>query len=232
MKVRPFCFVCFLQERQYYAKTCAERREAMEIYIKPMEKVQIVQKRTVYLRDIAEILLSGQEAGEAERMVVFQIPKEKKATYLISVVEIIDLLQKKWPQARVQVLGEMDTLIEYLPKAQRENPFWLAGKIAFVALVLFTGAAATIMCFHTDTQIPLLFQNLYYLFFEENREVPLLLSIPYSIGLGVGIILFFNHFSKLSLTQDPTPIEIEMTTYEKEANASIIDTLNQRKGGA
>ncbi|HAX34118.1 MAG TPA: stage V sporulation protein AA, partial [Tyzzerella sp.] len=47
-----------------------------------------------------------------------------------------------------------------------------------------------------------------------------------------GIIVFFNHFSKITLTQDPTPIEIEMTTYEKETNASVIDHLNRRKGGA
>ena len=68
-------------------------------------------------------------------------------------------------------------------------------------------------------------------FYGENREMPALLSIPYSIGLGLGIIIFFNHFSKFSLTEDPTPIEIEMTTYEKETNASIIDFLGRQKGG-
>ena len=56
-----------------------------------------------------------------------------------------------------------------------------------------------------------------------------LLSIPYSIGLGMGIIIFFNHFSKFSLTDDPTPIEIEMTTYEKETNASVIDFLEKKR---
>ncbi|MBQ9091777.1 MAG: stage V sporulation protein AA, partial [Anaerotignum sp.] len=87
------------------------------------------------------------------------------------------------------------------------------------------------MCFHTDTQLPLIFQNIYYIFFGENKDMPALLSIPYSIGLGLGIIIFFNHFSKISLTEDPTPIEIEMTTYEKETNASVIDFLGRRKGG-
>ncbi len=35
------------------------------------------------------------------------------------------------------------------------------------------------------------------------------------------------HFSKKYITKDPTPIEIEMTTYEKEANTSMIDALNK-----
>jgi stage V sporulation protein AA len=100
-----------------------------------------------------------------------------------------------------------------------------------VSAVLFVGAATTIMCFHTDVQLPLIFQNIYYIFYGENREMPAILSIPYSIGLGLGIIIFFNHFSEASLTEDPTPIEIEMTTYEKETNASVIDFLGRRKGG-
>ena len=61
--------------------------------------------------------------------------------------------------------------------------------------------------------------------------MPAILSVPYSIGIGLGIIIFFNHFSKFSLTEDPTPIEIEMTTYEKETNASVIDYLSRQKRG-
>lgn len=203
----------------------------MDIYIKPVEKVQIVGKREVLLRDVAEILLSGQTAGEAERLAVFQIPEERKRTYLISVVDLIRVLNQKYPNATVNNVGEMDILIEYLPRAEERRPLWLWAKAAFVALVLFVGASTTIMCFHSDTQLPLIFENMYYLFFGENKEVPKLLSIPYSIGLGIGIIVFFNHFSRLTLTQDPTPIEIEMTTYEKETNASVIDHLNRRRGG-
>lgn len=50
----------------------------MDIYIKPAEKVQLVGKREVLLRDVAEVFLSGQTAGEAERLVVFRIPEERK----------------------------------------------------------------------------------------------------------------------------------------------------------
>ena len=49
----------------------------MDIYIKPAEKVQLVGKREVLLRDVAEVFLSGQTAGEAERLVVFRIPEER-----------------------------------------------------------------------------------------------------------------------------------------------------------
>ena len=203
----------------------------MDIYIKPVEKAQIIQKRDVLLRDIAEVFIGGQTAGEAEKLVVFRIPETGKKTYLLSVVDIIKVLNQKWPDATISNVGEMDILIEYLPREEKKTKGWTLIKVAFVSLILFIGAATTIMCFHTDVQLPLIFQNIYYIFFGENREMPALLSIPYSIGLGLGIIIFFNHFSKVSLTEDPTPIEIEMTTYEKETNVSVIDFLGRRKGG-
>lgn len=203
----------------------------MDIYIKPVEKVQVVQKRNVLLRDVAEVFIDGQTAGEAETLAVFQIPEEKKRTYLLSVMDIIRELSKQYPGASISNVGEMDILVEYLPKPERKKPLWTAAKVLMISLILFTGASTTIMCFHSDAQLPMIFQNIYYIFFGENREMPAMLSVPYSIGLGLGIIIFFNHFSKITLTEDPTPIEIEMTTYEKEANASIIDALEHRKGG-
>lgn len=201
----------------------------MDIYIKPMEKASIVRKREVLLRDVAEVYIGGAKTQEAGRLVVFSIPEEKKKTYLLSVLDLIRILHQKYPKASISNLGEMDILIEYQPQPERKNPLWTAAKIAFVSLILFVGATTTIMCFHSDTQLPLIFQNVYYIFFGENREMPAMLSIPYSIGVGLGIILFFNHFSKATLTDDPTPIEIEMTTYEKETNASVIDYLEQQK---
>ena len=201
-----------------------------DIYIKPMEKVQIVRKREVLLRDVAEVFVGGQSGGEAEKLAVFRIPGEGKKTYLLSVLDLVRALNRKYPDATVSNVGQADILLEYLPEAEKKSKLWTWTKVAFVSLVLFVGAATTIMCFHTDVQLPLIFQNIYYIFFGENREMPALLSVPYSIGLGLGIIVFFNHFSKISLTEDPTPIEIEMTTYEKETNASVIDFLGRRKG--
>ena len=203
----------------------------MDIYIMSAEKVQVIQRRVVLLRDVASVFVSGQTKGDVEKLEVFQIPSDRKKTYLLSVMDLIQALKVKYPNASIHALGETDILVEYLPQKEKNSVCWLWVKVAIVSAVLFVGAATTIMCFHTDVQLPLIFQNIYYIFYGENREMPKLLSIPYSIGLGLGIIIFFNHFSKVSLTEDPTPIEIEMTTYEKETNASIIDFLGRRKGG-
>jgi stage V sporulation protein AA len=47
----------------------------------------------------------------------------------------------------------------------------------------------------------------------------------------VGIIVFFNHFMGKKITDDPTPIEVEMALYETEVVETVLDALNTQKMG-
>lgn len=201
----------------------------LDIYIKPNEKISITGRKIVYLKDIGEIWIPGQSTASLENLVVYQVPEDTEKTYLISIIDIIKAITLKFPDATVNNVGEMDILLTYQKQYKQQNKVWLYSKITFIALILFTGASTSIMSFHSDAQIPKIFQNYYYMFFGEYNDMPLILAIPYTIGLAMGIILFFNHFSKIYVTKDPTPIEIEMTTYEKETNTSIIDALNRKQ---
>lgn len=203
----------------------------MDIYIKPMEKVQIIGRKIIYLSDVAEIYAEGVSQSQLEKLPVFQISENKENMYLLSVLELVQSIKKQYPKAVVSNVGESDILISYAPKPKKEYKFVLWGKILFVSAVLFCGAATTIMCFHSDTQLPLIFQNYYAMAYGESQELPKLVTIPYSIGLVVGILVFFNHFSKFALSKDPTPIEVEMTTYEKETITSTVEQLERKKRG-
>ena len=200
----------------------------MDVYIKPVEKAEIVGRRLVYLKDIAQVYIGGQTEGALDDLVILKIKDERKGSYLISVMDVIKAISNHLPNATISNVGEMDVVVEYSPKAKKENNILLYAKVALVFFVLVAGASTTIMSFHSDGQIPRIFENYYYIFFRENSDMPSILTIPYSIGLGVGIIVFFNHFSKFYITKDPTPIEVEMTTYEKETITSIVDALNKR----
>lgn len=47
-------------------------------------------------------------------------------------------------------------------------------------------------------------------------------EIFYSLGIGVGVVFFFNHFGHGKITQDPTPIEVQMRTYEEDVDKALI----------
>ena len=201
----------------------------MDIYIKPMEKVQMVGRKIIYLSDVAEVYAGDSCQGALEKLPVFQVPENTENMYLISVLELVQAITALYPKATVSNVGESDILLSYAPYTKKENKLILWSKILFVSAVLFCGAATTIMCFHSDTQLPLIFRNYYAMAYGENTELPKLVTIPYSIGLVVGILVFFNHFSKFALSKDPTPIEVEMTTYEKETITSTIERLGRKK---
>ena len=55
------------------------------------------------------------------------------------------------------------------------------------------------------------------------------LEIMYSIGIGLGVVLFFNHFGRLKITDDPTPVEVQMRIYEDDVDTTVLEK-ERRKG--
>ena len=55
------------------------------------------------------------------------------------------------------------------------------------------------------------------------------LEIFYAIGLAVGIILFFNHIGKKKLSDDVTPIQVEMDKHNKDTYDTIIDKVKEKR---
>ena len=53
------------------------------------------------------------------------------------------------------------------------------------------------------------------------------LEISYSLGLAVGIILFFNHVGGRRITRDATPIEVAMKLYERDVDDTLIETADR-----
>lgn len=201
----------------------------MDIYIKPVKKVQVTKKQHIYIRDIAEVVAEGKLAERVKNIKLMEIKEKNEKSYLISVIDIISKINAVLPGNTINNVGEIDTIVEYSTKGKSENKLWLYLKVTFVAIILFTGSATAIMSFHSDAQMSTVFDNYYYIFFKEQATNPIIIDLPYSIGLAVGIIVFFNHFSGKKITNDPTPIEVEMSTYESEVTDNIIDTLNTER---
>lgn len=208
----------------------------MDIYIKPVKKFKIAERKVVYLRDVAEVYCPSGRQEDVSSTIVLNITKNEKRTYLVSVMDIIKQISNKLSDTNVTVnnVGEMDILVEYSPKHKKDNAFMKYLKVVVVSVILFMGGATAIMSFHSDAEMPQIMKNYYETFFGEIEEFPLVLEIPYSIGLGVGIIVFFNHFSKIKITQDPTPLEVQMSTYENEVIGSVVDALDKenKNGGS
>lgn len=200
--------------------------ENMDIYIKADKKYNTNKTGKVHLKDIAKVSCDSSIKAQVENLTVLNIKEKAEKCYLVSVIDIINIISNAFPGFSINSVGEIDTVIEYQSN-KKNNAFIKYIKIIFVCLVLFAGSATAIMSFHSDAQMSTVFENYYYIFFNEKIENPAVINLPYSIGLAIGIIVFFNHFTNKKLTSDPTPIEVEMTVYEKDVADNIIDTLDK-----
>ena len=103
-------------------------------------------------------------------------------------------------------------------------------KTIIICLILFFGVGFSIMSFNNDVSIDDMFSKISKQFTGDKEQGRKILEYCYSIGLGVGIIIFYNHFGPKKLTKDPTPIEVEMRKYERDINQTLIDGHNRDDG--
>ncbi len=201
----------------------------IEIYVKPVKKLSVSEQNIIRISDICEVYTQPNLANKLKDIKILEIKEQVDKNYLISIIDIINVIDRSLPGHTINNLGESDVVIEYSVKNQEKNSVSKMIKIICVVIILLAGSSTAIMSFHSDAQMSKVFENYYYIFFNERVENPLLLDIPYSIGLAIGIIIFFNHFSGKKLTDDPTPIEVEMSLYEDNVIDTLIDSLNQEK---
>ena len=202
------------------------------VYIKIEQNIVVHDKR-VRLEDIATITSSDQAmVRQLKQMQVYRFPDKKqgKQDYIqvFSLMKIIQMIQQEYPQADVQNIGESDFVLKYLPpKGKSKTLEWV--KTVFLCIVVFFGAAFTIMAFNNDVSVPDIFSKLYRQVLDVESSGFTELEICYSIGLPIGVLLFFNHFGNYKLTSDPTPIDVEMRKYEQDVDTSYIQ--NAGRGG-
>ena len=192
----------------------------MDIYIKPKKKAALVGVQRVTVGHVADVFADGGLKKRAEA-VGLASPKTGGA-YLISVIDIVAAISAALPGHAVVNLGEMDTIVSLRAAPPKKNRAWQWTKIAAVSLILFTGSITAIMTFHTDSQLSTVFSKYHEMFFGTAAQQPHIITIPYAIGLAVGIVVFFNHFGGRRLTKEPTPIEVELATYEKDVEDALI----------
>lgn len=187
------------------------------IYIRMRNRVQVKPEESLSLKDIAQII-AGEEIYEKLTMLQVLKVTPKDHIHIIDVMKVIKFITGIFPGYEVQAVGPPQTIIEVIYKKKGMSiPFFI-----LVWFLLFFGAALTIMNFHEDVSMQSVHERLYFIMTGKNVEKPLMFQIPYSIGIGVGMILFFNHVFKKRLNEEPSPLEVEMFNYQQSLDQYVI----------
>ena len=203
------------------------------LYIK-IEQNVLVKEPTVVLKDIAKLTSTNRElTNKLKTLKVYQFhtpanqDKKKRQSQVFSILKIIELIGKEYPNVDIQNMGEKDFIIEYEP--QQEVKWIQYLKVAILCIFTFFGSAFTIMTFNNDVGVGEVFLDFYQQVMGKSSNGFTVLEISYAIGLSLGILIFFNHIGRKKITHDPTPIQVDMRTYEKDIDTTFIENCG-RKG--
>ena len=198
------------------------------LYIQTEENVEVHHPH-VYLQDIAKLSCTNSKILNHLRVLpVANLDPDKTGRYVISVMDLINDIQLKEPDLDITHIGEPNFIITY-QKEGTVNIVIRWCKVIFVCLATFFGAGFSIMTFNNDVDVSKLFGQIYELVIGKESNGFTILEIMYSVGLVVGILIFFNHFGKKRFTVDPTPMEVQMRLYENDIQTTLVEDAARRK---
>lgn len=202
-------------------------RDRKLVYIKACPYCR-VNKKTIRMKDILKLECGDMNAVEKIKEIPIQLKCTKnKDKDVISILDIITLIHEADPQIIVINEGEKDVVLEY-QEIKKEKKTFFGFKTFGIVMITFLGSAFSIMSFNNDISVNVLFSQIYYLMTGVQPGGITVIDIFYSIGIAVGILVFFDHFGKKRFSDDPTPTEIELRKHQEDSRSVIIDNLEKR----
>ena len=187
------------------------------LYIKMDQAVEITKKQ-VTVGDVAKLQCKNKNiTNRLKSMKLLEDTTKGKKRYIVSIMKIIEMADQTFQN------------VEFKTPKKDDGPMAII-KTTIICLILFFGVGFSIMSFNNDVSIDDMFSKISKQFTGDKEQGRKILEYCYSIGLGVGIIIFYNHFGPKKLTKDPTPIEVEMRKYERDINQTLIDGHNRDDG--
>ncbi|NLY46225.1 MAG: hypothetical protein GX053_09600 [Tissierella sp.] len=196
------------------------------LFVKP--KAALETNYSITVKDIAEVYCNDKDIkSEVENYIVSKTKKVEN-WMSISSIYIIEQILDKDPNLDIEITGENEVLIEIKDKV-KINKLLQALKVTSIFILLFFGAGITITNFHTDVEMDTSMEIIYETLTGKHDSNPLVLNVSYSIGLGLGVIIFFNRIltKNLRRKKEPGPMEIELFNYDKEMEDYILNDINK-----
>lgn len=196
------------------------------VYIKCDRNVE-VQSPDVFMKDVGSLRCADNViSAKLKALKVHHFHQSDTKRCVISTLKLVELMEECCSNISVQIIGEPDVLVEWVSINKHKGwQQWL--KAALVCLVSYFGTAFTIMAYHNDVGINEVFTEVYRMAMNREPQGLNAVEISYSVGLALGIIVFFNHIGGRRLTKDPTPIEVAMRNYEQDVDKTLIETAGR-----
>lgn len=200
----------------------------IKVYLLVKSKANVEKNYEILVKDITEVYCDDIEIKhELENTSIYKT-NDVEDWISISSIYIIKKLSDKASNLDIEVIGESEVLVE-IKEQVIPNNFLRFVKVTAIFILLFFGAGITIMNFHTDVDMDQSLEIIYHILTGKKESNPLIMTVPYSIGLGLGAILFFNRIVSKNprRRKEPGPMEIELFSYDREMEEFILNDIDK-----
>ena len=190
------------------------------LYLKIEQCIQVPNK-SVKIGDVAAMECTDSSVVnrlKAEKLM--EVDANPNNRLVVSVLYVIQKIHEIYPDLEIQNVGESDFIISLKPGKQSKIVEFI--KVSLVCVISFFGSVFAMMTFNEDVSALDSFRKVYTWVMGTAPEGATILELSYSLGVSVGIIGFFNHIGKKKLTQEPSPVEVEMSGYDKQVYTTLI----------
>ncbi|MFC3803107.1 stage V sporulation protein AA [Cohnella sp. GCM10012308] len=195
------------------------RLKAGTVYLRLRRRVDVRPGAVVKLGDIASIETDRRYEDRIQELIVWKMRPEDGNLLMIDMLQIVRLIRRFDPDLTVETFGEPHVLLETTPEGKVKPRYTL---LVAAWLLLFFGSGMAIMNFHADVDMPVVQRRIIELLTGRPDRHALLFEIPYSLGVGLGMLIFFNRVFRKRLNDEPNPLEVEMFMYQENVNHYVI----------
>ncbi|NEW06145.1 stage V sporulation protein AA [Paenibacillus sp. SYP-B3998] len=188
------------------------------LFIRLRRKARVRKGNVVQLSHIAQMIVEPEYEKSLASLVIHKPQQQDGNRVLIDMMVIVRKVKELYPELQIEHFGEPHVLLEIYTDNKKPSPIL----IGIVWLLLFIGSGLAIMNFHADVSMLEVHQRIYELMTGKRVDHPLILQIPYSLGIGAGMVIFFNHLFKKKFNEEPSPLEVEMFMYQENVNHYVI----------
>lgn len=189
------------------------------LYIRLRKRLRVAQGEAVLLGQAAQMIVDPPYENQLQQLIVYEPTARDGNLLLIDMLMIVRRIKQHFPEIVIEHFGEPHVLVEIAAPTTAKPNYAL---LVLVWVLLFIGSGLAIMNFHADVSMFKVHRRIYELVTGRMEAHPLLLQIPYSFGIGVGMVLFFNHLFKKKFNEEPSPLEVEIFLYQQSVNQYVI----------
>jgi stage V sporulation protein AA len=196
------------------------------VYVRMRRRAVVRPKSLITLGDVARLIADEGLADRLKKLPLHRFTDEDGNLLLIDMLQVVKAIRESEPGTIIETFGDPHVLLEILP-AGAAKPRKLL--LVFAWLLLFFGSGMAMMNFHADVNMPAVQHRITELITGKSGPHPWLFQIPYSIGVGMGMLLFFNRILSKRLNDEPNPLEVEMFMYQENLNHYVITEEYRKK---